>query len=123
MEEAIAARNAPRRFDRNGPVFPIPSKTPATHKDGCQMETGQAVDLVRHTLLIALTISAPMLIIGLVVGVVVSLLQALTQIQEQTLAFVPKIVAMIAAAIILMPWIGQQLMDYSKLMFGQGRLP
>jgi len=120
MEEAIAARNAPRRFDRNGPVFPIPSKTPATHKDGCQMETGQAVDLVRHTLLIALTISAPMLIIGLVVGIVISLLQAVTQIQEQTLSFIPKIVAMVAAAILLMPWTAQRLMDYSREMFTSG---
>jgi len=122
MEEAIAARNAPRRFDRNGPVFPIPSKTPATHKDGCQMETGQAVDLVRHTLLIALTISAPMLIIGLVVGIVISLLQAVTQIQEQTLSFIPKIVAMVAAAILLMPWTAQRLMDYSREMFTSGLL-
>ena len=123
MEEALAARNAPRRFDRNGPVFPIPSKTPATHKDGCQMETGQAVDLVRHTLLIALTISAPMLIIGLVVGIVISLLQAVTQIQEQTLTFVPKIAAMVAAAIILMPWISNRLLEYSKAMFLTGQLP
>ena len=46
-----------------------------------------------------------MLIIGLGVGIVVSLLQAVTQIQEQTLTFVPKIAAMVAAAIVLMPWI------------------
>ena len=77
------------------------------------MDTGQAVDLVRHTLLLALTISAPMLLIGLVVGIVVSLLQAVTQIQEQTLSFIPKIVAMVAAAILLMPWTAQRLMDYS----------
>jgi flagellar biosynthetic protein FliQ len=93
---------------------------PATRKDGCQMETGQAVDLVRHTLLIALTISAPMLIIGLVVGIVISLLQAVTQIQEQTLSFIPKIVAMVAAAILLMPWTAQRLMDYSREMFTSG---
>jgi flagellar biosynthetic protein FliQ len=120
MEEALAARNATRCFDRNGPVFPFPSKTPATRKDGCQMETGQAVDLVRHTLLIALTISAPMLLIGLVVGIVISLLQAVTQIQEQTLSFIPKIVAMVAAAILLMPWTAQRLMDYSREMFTSG---
>jgi len=84
------------------------------------METGQAVDLVRHTLLIALTISAPMLLIGLVVGIVISLLQAVTQIQEQTLSFIPKIVAMVAAAILLMPWTAQRLMDYSHEMFTSG---
>jgi flagellar biosynthetic protein FliQ len=87
------------------------------------MSLQEATELIRHSLIIALIISAPMLIIGLVVGVIVSLLQALTQIQEQTLSFVPKIVAMVAAAIILMPWIGQKLVDYSTAMFGEGRLP
>jgi flagellar biosynthetic protein FliQ len=51
---------------------------------------------------------------------VVSLLQAVTQIQEQTLTFVPKIVAMIAAAILLMPWIGHRLMEYTATMFSGG---
>jgi flagellar biosynthetic protein FliQ len=84
------------------------------------MEPGQAVDLVRHTLILAVTISAPMLLVGLVVGIVVSLLQAVTQIQEQTLSFIPKIVAMVAAAILLAPWTAQRLMDYSREMFTSG---
>jgi flagellar biosynthetic protein FliQ len=87
------------------------------------MSLHEATELIRHSLIMALIVSAPMLIIGLVVGVAVSLFQALTQIQEQTLAFVPKIVAMVAAAIILMPWIGQKLVDYSTAMFGEGRIP
>ena len=70
------------------------------------MNLDTATELVRQTLVLALVVSAPMLVIGLVVGIIVSLLQAVTQIQEQTLTFVPKIVAMIAAAIVLMPWIG-----------------
>jgi flagellar biosynthetic protein FliQ len=84
------------------------------------METGQAVDLVRQTLIMALTIAAPMLLIGLVVGIVVSLLQAITQIQEQTLSFIPKILAMVASAILLMPWSAQRLMDYAREMFTNG---
>jgi flagellar biosynthetic protein FliQ len=84
------------------------------------MDTGHAVDLVRHSLIMALTVSAPMLLIGLVVGIVVSLLQAVTQIQEQTLSFIPKIVAMVAAAIALAPWTAQRLMDYSREMFTSG---
>jgi flagellar biosynthetic protein FliQ len=84
------------------------------------MEPGQAVDLVRHTLIMALTISAPMLLVGLVVGIVVSLLQAVTQIQEQTLSFIPKIVSMVAAAILLMPWTAQRLIEYSREMFTNG---
>ena len=58
-----------------------------------------------------------MLVIGLVVGVLVSLMQAVTQIQEQTLTFVPKIVAMVASAILLMPWISHRLMEYTTVMF------
>src|SRR3954467_2177132 len=95
-------------------------EAPRTRKDVCHMEPGQAVDLVRHSLLMALTVSAPMLLCGLVVGIVVSLLQAVTQIQEQTLSFIPKIVAMVAAAILLMPWTAQRLMDYSREMFTSG---
>jgi len=80
----------------------------------------QATDLVRHTLVLALIVSAPMLVIGLAVGIIVSLFQAVTQIQEQTLTFVPKIVAMVASAILLFPWIGHQLLEYATRAFGQG---
>ena len=84
------------------------------------MNVDQATDLIRHTLVLALTISAPMLLIGLAVGILVSLLQAVTQIQEQTLTFIPKIAAMTAAAIILMPWIAQRMIEYTSHMFGPG---
>jgi len=62
-----------------------------------------------------------MLGIGLVVGIVVSLLQAVTQIQEQTLTFVPKIVAMVAASILLMPWISHRVVEYATVMFSFAR--
>jgi flagellar biosynthetic protein FliQ len=81
------------------------------------MTLDQATDLIQHSLIMALMVSAPMLCIGLVVGILVSLFQAVTQIQEQTLTFIPKITAMVAAAIILMPWIGQRLIAYTQLMF------
>ena len=81
------------------------------------MNLDSATDLVRQTLVLALIVSAPMLVIGLVVGIVVSLLQAVTQIQEQTLTFVPKIAAMVAAAVVLMPWIGQRVVEYATTMF------
>ncbi|HXE54871.1 MAG TPA: flagellar biosynthesis protein FliQ [Tepidisphaeraceae bacterium] len=80
----------------------------------------QATDLIRQTLLLALVVSAPMLVIGLVVGIIVSLLQALTQIQEQTLSFVPKIVAMVASVIILFPWMSHYLVEYASQVFGPG---
>jgi flagellar biosynthetic protein FliQ len=87
------------------------------------MDSAAALDLVQQSLVLALLISAPMLLIGLVVGVIVSVVQAVTQIQEQTLTFVPKIAAMIAAAVMLMPWIAQRLMEYSAAVFGTGQLP
>jgi len=85
------------------------------------MDLDQATELIRHTLLLALIVSAPMLLIGLLVGIIVSLLQAVTQIQEQTLTFVPKIAAMVAAAILLMPWIGHRLLEYSSAISSMGK--
>src|SRR5687767_468277 len=80
----------------------------------------QATDLIRQTLLLALFVSAPMLLIGMAVGIIISLFQAVTQIQEQTLTFVPKIASMIVAAILLMPWIAQRLLDYAAKIFSGG---
>jgi flagellar biosynthetic protein FliQ len=81
------------------------------------MTLEQASDLVRQNLLLALTIAAPMLLIGLAVGLTISIVQAVTQIQEQTLTFVPKIAAMMISAALLMPWIGQRLLEYAQMAF------
>ena len=87
------------------------------------MTLDEATDLIRQSLWMALLIASPMLIVGLVVGLVISLFQALTQIQEQTLTFVPKITAMVIAAGLLMPWIGLRLVEYTQIMFSSGRTP
>ena len=79
-----------------------------------------ATDAIAHALVLSLMIAAPMLLIGLLVGIVVSLVQAVTQIQEQTLSFVPKIAAMIAAAVLLMPWMQSQLLAYASDVFSGG---
>jgi len=94
-----------------------------TLKEGCWfMSTEQASQLIRDTLLLALSISAPMLLIGLGVGIFVSLLQAVTQIQEQTLSFIPKILAMVTSVIVLMPWMSHRLMVYAAAMFVTGQV-
>jgi flagellar biosynthesis protein FliQ len=80
------------------------------------MDLPHATDLIQHSLILALLISGPMLIIGLVVGVLISLFQAVTQIQEQTLTFIPKITSMVLAAVVLMPWIGHRLLEYTSHM-------
>src|SRR6478609_1864261 len=81
-----------------------------THGWVGNMTIDSANDLIAQALLLSLMIAGPMLLIGLLVGVIISLVQAVTQIQEQTLTFVPKITAMIMAAILLMPWMQNQLL-------------
>ena len=75
------------------------------------------VDTVKTALMQALILALPILGAGLVVGLCVSLFQAVTQIQEQTLTFVPKIVVMILVAIALLGWISQRLGDFAIEMF------
>ncbi len=81
------------------------------------MTVDQAIDLLRETLMLTLFITAPILGIGLVIGLMVSIFQAVTQIQEQTLTFVPKIFAMILVVIAIAPWISAQLLDFARRMF------
>ncbi len=78
------------------------------------MDPQDAIDLVRQALLLALWISAPILVVGLIVGLVIGLLQALTQVQEQTIAFIPKLVAMILVLCITLPWLITQVVDYAR---------
>ena len=78
------------------------------------MDTHDIVTLAREAIMMALWISAPVLIVGMVVGLIVGLLQALTQVQEQTVAFVPKLFAMIVVLSVTLPWLIMQLVDYSR---------
>ncbi len=78
------------------------------------MESSAAIDLVSQSLIVALIIAAPILVIGLMVGLVISILQAVTQLQEQTLSFVPKIVAMTAAAMFFLPWLTTRTLEYAQ---------
>lgn len=76
-----------------------------------------AIDLVRQTLLIAVKIVGPILGVGVLVGLVISILQSATQIQDQTVSFVPKIVAMLLSAAVLVPWIVQEFVEFASFMF------
>ena len=77
----------------------------------------EAVEVVRMALFQALVIALPILGAGLVVGLFISLFQAVTQIQEQTLTFVPKIAVMIIVAIFLLSWIAMRMADFATEMF------
>lgn len=76
-----------------------------------------AIELSKQALLVTLMVSAPMLAAGLVVGVLVSLFQAVTQVQEMTLTFIPKILAMSAALLIFLPWMIQVLVQFTRQCF------
>ncbi len=82
------------------------------------MEFYTAVELGRNAFWLALLAAAPILAIGLVVGLCISLFQAVTQLQEQTLTFAPKIAAMVIAASLLIPWIGNMMVNYAQQMLG-----
>ena len=76
-----------------------------------------ALDLARSALMISLWIATPILVSGRVIGLVVSIAQAVTQIQEQTLSFVPKIAAMILVTVMLLGWISTQMVEFAQRMF------
>ena len=79
--------------------------------------TVDAVDIARNALIQALIIAVPILGAGLTIGLMVSLFQAVTQIQEQTLTFVPKIIVMILVAVFLMGWIAVRMTEFATTMF------
>lgn len=75
------------------------------------------VEIVRLALTEALIIALPILGAGLTIGLIISIFQAVTQIQEQTLTFVPKIVVMIVVAIVLLSWISVRMTEFAIAMF------
>ena len=72
-----------------------------------------AIDLGREAMSTALWISAPVLLVGIAAGLIIGLLQALTQIQDHTLSFVPRILAMLVAFAIGLPWLVQRMVEYA----------
>ena len=76
------------------------------------MNGALAVDLVRQAIMTALIVAAPLLATALLVGVVVSLIQAVTQLQEQTLTFIPKLLALALVFTLTLPWTLTRLVEY-----------
>lgn len=81
------------------------------------MTIDSIVGLMAETIKITLLVSAPMLLVGLIVGVLISLFQAVTQIQEMTLVFVPKIVAVLVTLVAAMPWMMSLMITYTQNIF------
>ncbi len=81
------------------------------------MTPQMVVTIGREALMLTLMISAPMLIFGLIIGLIISIFQAVTQIQEMTLTFVPKVLAVAVALLVFLPWIINKMTDFTTHMF------
>jgi flagellar biosynthesis protein FliQ len=78
------------------------------------MTPADAIDIAREAIIVALKLGAPIMLLALAVGLIVSLFQALTQIQEMTLTFVPKIVIIMTALIVLLPFMLATLTGFTE---------
>jgi len=81
------------------------------------MSPEQVLTLAREALMLTLALAAPLLLASLAVGVLVGLFQAATQINEQTLSFIPKLLALTAVVVIAGPWMLQTLTEYTRRLF------
>jgi flagellar biosynthetic protein FliQ len=82
------------------------------------MTTTQVLQIGRDLIVTALLVSLPTLVVSLVVGLVISILQTLTSIQEQTLSFAPRIIAVGIALVVCMPWTLRMVLSFTSRMFG-----
>lgn len=73
---------------------------------------GQVLDIARDALFLIIRVSAPLLLISLIIGLIISIFQTVTSIQEQTLTFVPKIIAVFLGLMLIGGWMMEQLSDY-----------
>lgn len=81
------------------------------------MNVDQAVELTREAVALTLVLGAPVMLMAVLVGLLISILQAVTQLQDQTLSFVPKIVAMALAGLYVLPWMLHQLVEFTTHVF------
>ena len=83
------------------------------------MDTAMVVDLARQALWMTMLISAPMLLVALGVGLIIGIFQAATSINEQTLSFIPKLLALGLTAAVFGGWMINSLVDYTKVLYGR----
>ena len=82
------------------------------------MTQGQVLDVFQSALLVALQLAAPMLVVSIVIGLIVAIFQAATQIHEQTLTFVPKVLAIALLLLMLGSWMMSVMGDFVSNLFG-----
>ena len=88
------------------------ARAPITH-----MNPEFAIDILKSLILQSLTLAAPILVTAMLIGLAVSLFQAVTTLHEQTLAFVPKALAVVGICLLLLPWIVRSLVDFTTAVF------
>jgi len=81
------------------------------------MNQDTVINLATQAMMLALKIAGPILLVGLIVGLLVSIFQAVTSIQEQSLSFIPKIVAVAVLIVVLGPWMLGQLVSYAQNLY------
>lgn len=81
------------------------------------MENEFVIEVVSQAIKVTVMMAAPMLIGALLVGILVSIFQAVTQINEQTLSFIPKILVIVAAMVIFSPWMMDTIVTYTRELF------
>lgn len=83
-----------------------------------KMTQQQVIDIMREALFLVIKCSAPLLLVSLIVGLIISIFQTITSIQEQTLTFVPKILAVFFTLMLVAGWIGTNLTDFMSNLWG-----
>jgi flagellar biosynthetic protein FliQ len=78
------------------------------------MNEVEVLDIARDGMMVMLLVAGPMLLVGLVVGLAISIFQTLTHIQEMTLTFIPKILAVFGSMVIFMPWMLRELTEFTQ---------
>jgi flagellar biosynthetic protein FliQ len=82
------------------------------------MNQDVVVSIVTHAMEVGLKVALPILLVGLVVGLVISVFQAVTQIQEQTLSFIPKVLGLVVVIVIAGPWMLGQILTWTTELYG-----
>lgn len=83
------------------------------------MNADHVLDLARESILVMIKIGAPVMVVALLVGVAIALIQALTQMQEMTLSFVPKVLAIFATILLSLPFMANTLINFGEGLFRQ----
>ena len=82
------------------------------------MNQDTVVSLVTETMEVGLKLALPVLLVGLIIGLVISVFQAVTQIQEQTLSFIPKVLGLVVVIVVVGPWMLDQIVNWTIELYG-----